>query len=440
MLKPHYCRRDFISTFALLLVLRTLVVAAEIPAFPGAEGFGAHAQGGRGGQVLAVTNLNDAGPGSLRECVEREGPRTIVFRVSGIIELKSALTVREPYLTIAGQTAPGDGICLKNFGFSVSTHEVIVRHLRVRPGDELGPVYRARGKGFSPDAISIGSPARSIIFDHCSASWSIDECLSVSGEGITDVTVQWCLIAESLNDSFHTKGPHGYGSLLRCNGDITFHHNIYAHHSSRSPRPGTYGDGSILLDFRNNVVYDSKGYSAADPVRMNYIGNFIRRPRDYVFSIGGETTRMFVDGNYLDNGENDGDNWSLISRAKPANKVARPFPVAPVITQTAQDAFQETQQTCGATLPKRDAVDTRIIDQIRTGRGKLIDSQEQVGGWPRLQTATAPMDHDNDGMPDTWEKRFHLDASVSGRAVDTDRDGYTDLEEFLNGTNPTRKD
>ncbi|MBC8871401.1 MAG: pectate lyase [Planctomycetes bacterium] len=430
-----------IGSTCCLLSPWTVNAAQPVRAFPAAEGFGAYAQGGRGGRVLFVTNLDDSGPGSLRAAIEAEGRRIVVFRTSGIIELKSGLSVRKPYITIAGQTAPGDGICLKNFGFSVVTHDVIVRHLRFRTGDEPGPAYKAKGRDFAPDAVSIGSPSRNVIFDHCSASWSIDECLSVSGEGITNVTVQWCMITESLNDSFHPKGPHGYGSLLRCNGDVTFHHNIYAHHRSRSPRPGTYGNGSILLDFRNNVIYDSSGYSAADPVRMNYIGNFIRRPRGAVFRVGGPTTQLYASGNHLDGGsEGNQDNWRLMAGATAANKAEKPFPVAEVKTHDAQDAFERILQACGATLPKRDAVDTRIVQQIRSGTGGLIDSQTEIGGWPDYDSAASPPDSDNDGMSDRWEEQHELKAGIPDHNDDIDRDGYTNVEEYLNRTDPRLAD
>ncbi|MHC4398483.1 MAG: pectate lyase family protein [Planctomycetota bacterium] len=420
-----------------LLLVAHACAAPPVPAFPTAEGFGATAQGGRGGSVLLVTNLDDSGPGSLRAAIDTTGPRMVVFRLSGVIELESTLDVRKPYVTLAGQTAPGDGICVKNHGLTVRTHDVIVRHLRFRPGDEPGPAYRAKGKDFAPDAVGIGTPSRNVIFDHCSASWSIDECLSVSGEGITNVTVQWCFVSESLNDSFHPKGPHGYGSLLRCNGNVSFHHNLYAHHRSRSPRPGTYGEGSILLDFCNNVVYDSAGYSAADPVRMNYVGNFIRRPRGAAFSIGGPSTRLYVSGNWLDGaGPLGAGDRRLISGGTAANVVPEPFPAAKVETTDAEDALDRVLRGGGATLPRRDAVDARVVGQVRSGRGSLIDSQTEVGGWPRYDCLPPPPDSDLDGMPDAWEKTHGLNAEAADHNGDIDRDGYTNVEEYANGTDP----
>lgn len=417
-----------------------------IPAFPGAEGSGVNTAGGRGGKVIIVTTLDDdvtgkekSLPGSLRAALLAKGPRIVVFEVSGTIALKAPLKISEPFITVAGQSAPGDGICLKNYGLSIATHDVVIRHLRVRPGDELGPEFKKQGKGFSPDGISIAAPSRNVVVDHCSVSWAIDECLSVSGAGITDVTVQWCLVSESLNDSFHEKGPHGYGSLLRANGNLSFHHNLYAHHSSRSPRPGTYGDGSVLLDFRNNVIHDSKGYSAKDPVRMNYIGNYIRRPRSHVFQVGGEKTQLFVEGNYLvDDGERNREQWNLISGASAVNRRTEPFSVVPVTTQTAQEAYQSIAKSAGATLPRRDAVDARVVSQLAVGTGGLINSQSEVGGWPELRPATPPADADRDGMPDAWEQRYGLDSrDAKDASQDKDGDGYTSLEEYLNGTDPT---
>jgi pectate lyase len=241
-----------------------------LPAFPGAEGFGAKASGGRGGQVYEVTNLNDSGPGSLRDAVSK-GNRTVVFRVSGTIELKKKLTLTQPNITIAGQTAPGDGICLKNYTFGIATQNVIVRYLRCRLGDLSGQ---------EEDSISILNGASNAILDHCTATWSVDECLSTSGND-TDITVQWCLIAEPLNNSIHQKGAHGYGSLARANGRISWHHNLWAHCDSRSPRLGdNYGKAPFpTFDVRNNVIYDYGRICSGltqGIFKANYVANYIR--------------------------------------------------------------------------------------------------------------------------------------------------------------------
>ena len=417
------------------------VLAKAPPAFPGAEGFGAMSIGGRGGQVLVVTTLRDYVPGrekklsgSLRAAVDAKFPRTIVFAVAGTIELKGELRIDEPFVTIAGQSAPGEGICLRGRGVSVRTHDVVLRYLRVRVGDEAGPEFAKIGRTFEPDGISIIAPATRVVVDHCSVSWAIDEVLSVSGAGITDITVQHCIISESLTDSLHSKGKHGFGSLLRCNGANTVHHNLYAHHSSRSPRPGTYGDGSILLDFRNNVLYDTMGYSGADPVRMNYVGNYIKRPRAHIFQIGGEATHLYVAGNILDGDEKrTADQWSLISRVKPINQQAQPYPVATVTTTSAAEAYQTMLQSGGASLPQRDAVDKRVLEQVRRGTGELINSQRDVGGWPELKPGKPAADADNDGMPDQWEKDRKLNPrDPQDASTDRDGDGYTNIEEFLN--------
>ncbi len=417
-------------------------------AFPGAEGFGARALGGRGGQVLFVTKLDDYAPGtdepipgSLRWACEAKGPRIVVFRTSGTITLRAPLSITEPRLTLAGQSAPGDGICVRGYGTSVRTHDVIIRHMRFRPGDTVGRKLGKQNKPWQTDALGMSSGARDVIFDHCSASWANDEVLSVSGAGIDRVTVQWCIISESLNDSTHHKGRHGYGTLLRTNGRVTFHHNLYAHHYSRCPRPGTYGDGCLLLDFRNNVIYNGRGYSAKDPVRMNYVCNVIKRPIGYVFSIGGEETTMVVAGNMLaSQSAPPADNWSLIRNAAPGNKRSEPFDVAPVRTDPAPKLLERVLKECGATLPKRDAVDARVIESVRRNTGDLINSQDDVGGWPELNRSPAPQDADQDGMPDAWERRHKLDPAAREATQDPDGDGTTNIEEWLNGTHPRQRD
>ena len=423
-----------------LALLLAVAPPDRVPAFPGAEGFGAFTKGGRGGRVIPVTTLKDSGRGSLRAAVEAKGPRIVVFRVAGVIELKSNLSVRNSHLTLAGQTAPGDGICIKGYGFLIRADEVIVRHLRFRPGD----VARKE-----VDSLSVYR-ARNVIIDHCSASWSIDEVLSVTGEGCTNVTVQWCFITESLNKSYHHKGEHGYGSLIRTDGDVTYHHNLYAHHRTRCPRPGTVGKKrGIVLDFRNNVIYDwgsPAGYTSEDRATINYVGNYLKRgpsttDRDRIFNIGGDSTRMFVARNRLEGAEEGNeDNWRLIDDAKDMHRSGKPFPAAAVRTHDAKDAYEEVLKGAGATLPSRDAVDHRVAGEVREGKGRIIDSQKDVGGWPRYRSGDSPADGDGDGMTDAWEKKHGLDPrSDKDAGRDGDGDGYSNLEEYLNGTDPARK-
>jgi pectate lyase len=357
----------------------------------------------------------------------------VVFRVGGLLALKAPLRITEPYLTIAGQTAPGDGICLRNYDVAVTnSHDIVIRHLRVRPGD----VSRKELDGLSVYR------SRDVILDHCSVSWSTDETLSVTGEGCGNVTVQWCMITESLNESVHQKGSHGYGSLIRTDGGITYHHNLYAHHVTRCPRPGTYGNPrGILLDFRNNVIYDwvsPAGYSAEDRATLNYVGNYLRpgpstKDRRYAFKVGGPATLMFVAGNRLEGRDESDDPWDLIARAEPGNRSGTPFDVAATATDPAARAFDRVLDRAGATAPGRDAVDLRVIEQVRSGRGRVINSQDDVGGWPTYASGTPPADEDRDGMPDAWERGRGLDpANPSDARGDRDADGYTNLEEFLN--------
>jgi len=429
-----------------LLALAAGAALAQLPAFPGAEGFGAYTPGGRGGKVLLVTNLNDDGPGSLRAAITATGPRMVVFRVSGIIKLESDLSIRNPYLTVAGQSAPGDGLCLVGRPITVRTHNVILRYLRCRPGD----IARKE-----MDALSVG-PARNVIIDHCSTSWAIDETLSVTRDS-QNVTVQWCIISESLNRSFHQKGSHGYGSLIAGEaGGITFHHNLYAHHNSRNPRPGGYeGKQGIILDFRNNLIYDwgmTCGYTGQTRVRINYVGNYLKagpsaweRNRRFAFNPGGLLTQLYVAGNCLEGcPAQSRDNWLMIKPLDRVNaatqarmRMSQPFPAAPVTTQTAQAAYEAILAGAGASLPRRDAVDARLMEEVRQGGGRIINSQADVGGWPEYASAPAPPDADADGMPDEWEARYRLQpGDGADSATDADGDGYTNIEEYLNGTDP----
>ena len=224
----------------LVIVLSFSTSIAQQLAFPSAEGYGKYAIGGRGGAVYEVTNLNDSGEGSLRAAVEASGPRTVVFRVSGNIELESPIRIKNPYITIAGQTAPGSGICLKNHQLSIDADHVIIRYIRVRLGDESGKDYDAIGSRYT----------KHIILDHISSSWSVDECVSIYH--CDSITVQWCIVSESMSKSNHIKGSHGFGGIWGSNYG-SYHHNLLAHHSSRNPRMAS---GSGNTDYRNNVIYN----------------------------------------------------------------------------------------------------------------------------------------------------------------------------------------
>jgi pectate lyase len=444
-----------ISTCLASLLLTSLAVflpissasseAVVVAAFPGAEGFGSTTPGGRGGKVIFVTNVNDAGPGSLRAACDAEGPRIVIFRVSGLITLASPITVRNPYLTIAGQTAPGEGICLRNFTFNIATHDVVVRYLRSRLGDLSGQ---------EADSITLVSGARDVILDHCSATWSVDESLSLAGN-VSNVTVQWCLIGDALNHSKHAKGDHGYGSLSRANGPVTWHHNLWAHNNSRNPRLGdNYGKPPYpTFDVRNNVMYDYGEICSGltqGVLKVNYVANYIRpgpssKARTPI-RVGGPSELSFYirDNVFEGNGALTADNSLFfdpvtIDGKKQVETVMQPFPAPLVRTSSAQAAYDAVLISVGASLPKRDSVDAQIIDEVRRGTGSIIDSEQQMGGWPELKSTTPPVDSDGDGMPDSWERKYGLNPhDPSDGSADKDKDGYTNVEEYLNGTDPNK--
>lgn len=414
--------------------------APALPAFPGAEGFGANTPGGRAGKVLFVTTLEDSGPGSFRAACEAEGPRVVIFRVSGTIALKKAIVVTHPFLTIAGQTAPGDGICLRGNTFGVATHDVIVRYLRSRLGDDTNQ---------ESDCIDVLNGADNVIIDHCSATWSVDECLSLSGRN-ANITVQWCLIGESLNQSIHKKGKHGYGSLARADGPVTFHHNLWLHNDARNPRMGdNYGRGEKfpIFDVRNNVIYDFGGAASGLTqgwLKVNYVANYIRpgpssRARTPITVGTPSDMQFFIRDNIFEgDDEQTRDNSKFFSAVEIDGKrqvrtVEQPFATPAVKTVPAKDLIEFVLATVGASRPKRDSVDARLVDHVRTRTGKIIDSQKEVGGWPLLHSAPAPADSDNDGIPDDWEARHGLNARDAGDAAKVAKSGYTHLEEYLNG-------
>jgi pectate lyase len=403
-------------------------------AFPGAEGFGAFAKGGRGGRAIYVTNLDDSGPGSLRAAINAKGPRTILFRVGGVIRLKSALAVREPFVTIAGQTAPGDGICVRadndihaDVFVLNNTHDVSVRFLRAQSGKSAGPARYDDGG----DSISIYD-STDFIIDHCSAQFGTDETLSVTGAA-DRYTIQWSIVAEGLNYE-----KHSMASLLG-GGRSTWQHNLFAHTGSRNPRFA----GEPTCDFRNNVLYDWGGTAGAGGfTRLNYAGNFLRpgpstRQKPPRFLEGEATalgSSLYAEGNVMDGSpEMTADNALGIAHEREVFS-ATPFAMVGLPAESAQAAFEHVLDGAGATVPGRDAADTRVIADVRARTGRIIESQEEVGGWPAYATVhtETPVDSDGDGIPDEWELKHGLDPHNPADAQASAGDGYTWLEKYLN--------
>jgi pectate lyase len=424
----------------LLFVCAASVRAADLPAFPGAEGYGSSTPGGRGGKVIEVTNLNDAGPGSLREAVDATGPRIVVFRVSGTIPLTRDLVIRNPNITIAGQTAPGDGICLKNYKLMISANDSVVRYLRVRRGNESGR---------ADDSLGVAEAQR-VVVDHCSIGWSMDEALN-TWHGSKDITIQWCLVSEAL----HVRG-HGFAATLG-GVNASYHHNMIANCPGRNPSvAGNHEFQTRNMDWRNNVHFNwgSRTFDGK-PSSINIVNNYFKpgpMSRLKVFAridapgaypqvgIG----KWYFSGNLYEGDEAiSKDNKSGTTGAQELI-VADPNEFAPVKTVSAQEVFPMVLAGVGATLPKRDSVDTRVIDEARTGKttfgdGTVMDPKD-VGGWPELKSAEPPTDSDHDGMPDWWEKKCGLNPNdASDGAKDLAGDGYTNVEKYLNGIDPTKK-
>ena len=424
-------------------------------AFPGAEGFGAHAQGGRGGDVYHVSNLDDSGPGSLRHGIESmSGPRTVVFEVSGTIFLEDRLRITHPYLTIAGQTAPGDGITLAQYPLDVAASHVVVRYIRSRVGDNI--VQRT-------DAVHIEAGSN-IMIDHVSASWAIDEVMSSQSGDVDLLTIQWSMITEALNESHHEKGDHAYGGILGALRQ-SVHHNLYAHLKSRAPK--VTWRRHCKVDFRNNVVYNwliNNSYDGASSY-MNWVNNYLKSGpatkddvKHQVFELFDEydgsldlsedqdhETSLYAEGNFVVGAPAiSADNWSggirFDSGANEKDHRAHEphdFPALPSET-TAEEAYLQVLAGVGASHV-RDSVDIRIIEEVRTGTATfgngIIDSQSEVGGYPVLQSLPAPQDSDRDGMPDTWETDHGLDPQQASDRNGNNLSGtyYTNLEVYLNG-------
>lgn len=432
----------------------TALADDAIAAFPGAEGFGSQTPGGRGGKVIEVTNLNDDGPGSLRAAIAAEGPRMIVFRVGGTIELKSPLQVENPFVTIAGQSAPGGGITLKNgptnlyAPLQVKSHDVVIRHIRSRPGPSAVPPPDHEGSNV--DAITIADLERevfNVVIDHCSFSWSVDEVVN-SWYDARDITVQWCIMAEGLHNPKDRKGSGSKGPLFGGKGSdrISVHHNLIAHNVGRNPMVKATG----LVDLVNNVIFVPAAIATVvdgelGACHVNLIGNYVLAPHGdgLVYGVrvlGRLPVSLFVQGNLGPYRTREDQPESLFVAPQNGGHsriVERRRDAPPVATISAAEAYRQVLESAGCTLPVRDGVDQRIVADVKAKRTRIVSEPAEVGGWPELPSGTPPADSDHDGMPDEWERRNQLQANSPGDAsADVDRDGYTNIEEFLNGTDP----
>lgn len=420
------------------------VANSQTMAFPGAEGFGKFTTGGRGGKVVIVSNLDDDGPGSLRDAIQKKYPRIIVFAVSGNIDLQSPLDINYGDVTIEGQTAPGDGICIRNFTTNIKSDNVIVRFLRFRMGDL---------KKFEGDALSGTRGRKNIIIDHCSISWATDECASFYNNEM--FTMQWCIISESLNHSVHSKGDHGYGGIWGGR-KASFHHNLVASHSSRLPRfsgsASTPNTPDELVDFRNNVIYNwmINNTYGGEKGKYNIVNNYYKpgpatktsRRRNQILEPWPPTGKFYVTGNVLEgNAEVTRENRMGIGKANPDSVlVADELKVVSIPLEDAAASYARVLALAGASV-KRDAVDKRIVAEVKSGKSTagarengIIDSQEDVGGWPDLRSLPPQKDSDEDGMPDAWEKAHNLNQNDPADAnQQTLHQGYDNIEVYANG-------
>ena len=441
-------------------------------AFPGAEGFGKFTTGGRGGKVYQVNNLEDDGEGSLRQALSRSGNKIIVFNVSGTILLKSPMNIKAN-TTIAGQTAPGDGICIADQPVKIDGDNVIIRYMRFRMGDRYQNTGKVHGAG-SDDALS-ANRKKNIIIDHCSISWSTDEVLSVYAGDST--TVQWSIISEPLNYSYHfERGDddfqhHGYGGIMGGR-HISIHHNLYAHCQSRTPRFDGIRNLEAdveLADFTNNVIYNWGGNNVYGGEGGNYniINNYYKSGPDtkksVLYRVANPFKRAdeipfgkyFIDGNFV-NGSTEvtNDNWKGVAMDKGSDadaamaKMEKQHPVIPTRLQKSIDAYNAVLQYAGSSF-KRDTLDERIINDVKNGTGRIIDVQggfphgiayEQTKhAWPTLQSTSPAADTDKDGMPDEWERKNDLNPGDASDAANYDLNKYyTNIEVYINSLIKTK--
>jgi hypothetical protein len=465
---------------------------ADIPAFPGAWGGGMYSFGGRGGKVMVVSSLADSGPGTFREACEAAGPRIVVFNVAGIIKLDDRIRIRAPYITIAGNTAPGDGICIAGNTVELESHDMVIRHMRFRRG--------ATDVGDRNDAIG-GNPVGNVMIDHVSASWGLDENMSMyrhmysppgGGKDLklptVNITIQNSIFSEGLNTYAHAFGS-TIGGL-----NSTFHHNLWACNTGRNPSVGMGGDftfvNNVLFNWRHRTVDGGDNTS-----RYNIINNYLKpgpaTPKGEIAYrlLKPETARgknapleygkAYVNGNITEgNDAVTNDNWAggvqtdgeHDEKMLLAARVNEPFKHASLPVQPAREAYDTVLANAGATLPKRDAVDVRVIEMVRSGKvstkkaatiaedlskvgftrervGELIDLVDkgiitdisQVGGHPEYK-GDPYADADSDGMPDAWEKKNGLNSNdASDAAKDASGDGYTNIEKYIHRIDPASK-
>lgn len=491
--------RAFATITLLFLLLKTSFAA--VPAFPGAEGFGKYTTGGRGGRIIYVTSLLDTNTaGTLRYAINQSGPRIVVFKVSGTITLTSQLDIKNDNITIAGQTAPGDGICLRGYGVNSSANNVIIRYLRFRMGDT---------NDIESDAFG-GRQRKNIIIDHCSVSWSIDECASFYDN--QNFTMQWCLISESLRLSNHAKGPHGYAGIFggRC---ATFHHNLLAHHDSRTPRfgSGVVNVGNDTVDYRNNVIYNwsGNGCYGAGGMKINMVNNYYKpgpatttdyrrakiitidkditssNPTDDFYKVYNLWGKFYINGNYFDTSTStsstglsyltsaNNDNWTygvypmilssygITQTEKDQLRLATPLPFGEIYTHTAQEAYEKVLTYSGCSK-KRDSYDLRIVDETRNGTaaykglskynglnsvtypagtviGSTVLTVETTINW---KSSGYPKNGIIDSQTDIKPANALADWSPwptlnsTAAPIDTDSDGMPDAWETAHGLNP----
>lgn len=427
-----------------------MVLGQEVLSFPGAEGFGKYSKGGRGGKVITVTNLNDSGPGSLRQAIETQGARYIIFAVGGVIDLKSKIYISNPYVTIAGQTAPGDGVVLRGNGIYIKTHDVIMRFMRIRPGDvDFGEPNNWSGI----DALSMGSEntndVYNIMIDHCSFSWAVDENVGV-WHSSKKITIQNSIISEALENSKHPEGAHSKGMLIGKEADsLSILNNYFAHNNERNPRLSNAG----LVVFKNNIIYNPKYFGlkisnskGKKLQKLDIINNYFFRGNSTKFrneiSIWNPSAyngKIFFSNNNGFNGDSDWalvENWEKRESLKNFASINNEIPFSPISDpiKPLKSMLIHLSDKVGASLPIRDNIDSRVVQDFFKYRGVNINSQEEVGAWQGYETVESNIDIDKDGLPDNYQEMFNI--SQRDFDEDFDNDGYPNFEEFLNGTNP----